>query len=157
MARNKSVNQCQESSTVINWFKNMKNKKKCTFMQFGIEEFYPSVPSELLRKAISYVNILVNIIDEEINIITHSRKSLLFNNSDIWIKKNGNPDFGMTMGSFDGTKLCELVGFCIVHILGEKHGKHRMGLYCDDGLACFGYTSGPQADRKRKHLVNTNW
>ena len=86
-----------------------------------------------------------------------SRKSLLFNNTDIWIKKNGDPDFDVMMGSLDGVELCKLVGLYILHIFGEKYGKHRIGLYCDDGLACFGYTSGPQADRKRKYLVNTNW
>ena len=80
-----SVNQWQETSTVINWFKNIKNKKKCIFMQFDIEEFYPSVSKELLLKAITYVKTFVNITDEEINTIMHSRKSLLFNNTDIWI------------------------------------------------------------------------
>ena len=35
----------------------------------------------------------------------------------------------------------------ILHILGAKYRKHRIGLYRDDGLARFGYTSGPQADR----------
>ena len=57
------------------------------------------------------------------------------------------------MGSFDGAELCELVGLYILHILGEKYGKHRIGLYRDDGLACFGYTSGPQADRIRKDFI----
>ena len=57
------------------------------------------------------------------------------------------------MGSFDGTELCELVGLCILHILGEKYGKHRIGLYCDDGLTCFGYTSGPQTYRIRKDFI----
>ena len=57
------------------------------------------------------------------------------------------------MGSFDGTELCELVALYILHILGEKYGKHRIGLYRDDGLACFGYTSGPQADRIRKDFT----
>ena len=80
-----SVNQWQETSTVINWFKNIKNKKKCIFMQFDIEEFYPSISKELLLKAITYVKTFVNITDEEINTIMHSRKSLLFNNTDIWI------------------------------------------------------------------------
>ena len=79
-----------------------------------------------------------------------SRKSLLFNNTDIWIKKNGDPDFDVMMGSLDGAELCKLVGLYILHIFGEKYGKHRIGLYCDDGLACFGYTSGPQAGRIRK-------
>ena len=37
--------------------------------------------------------------------------------------------FDVTMGSFDGAELCELVGLYILHILGEKYGKHRVGLY----------------------------
>ena len=49
-----SVNQWQETSTVINWFKNIKNNKKCIFLQFDIEEFYPSISKELLLKAITY-------------------------------------------------------------------------------------------------------
>ena len=60
-----SVNQWQETSTVINWFKNIKNKKKYTFMQFDIEEFCPSISKELLLKAITYVKTLVNISDEK--------------------------------------------------------------------------------------------
>ena len=37
--------------------------------------------------------------------------------------------------------------------MGEKYGKLRIGLYRDDGLACFGYTSGPQAGRIRKDFI----
>ena len=95
-----SVNQWQENSTVINWFKNIKNKKKYIFMQFDIEEFYPSISKELLLKSITYAKTLVNISDEEINTIMHSRKSLLFNNTDIRIKKNGDTDFDVMMGEF---------------------------------------------------------
>ena len=91
--------------------------------------------------------------DEEINTIMHSRKSLLFNNTDIWVKKNGDPDFGATMGSFDGTELCELVDLYILLILAEKYRKHRISLYRDDRLACFGYTSRPLADRIRKDVT----
>ena len=58
------------------------------------------------------------------------------------------------MRSFDGAQLCELVDLYILHILGEKYQKHRIGLYRDDGLACFGYTRGPQADRIRKDFIN---
>ena len=101
---------------------------KCIFMQFDLEEFYPSILKELLLKAITYAITLVNISDKEINTIMHSRKSLLFNNTDIWIKKNGDTDFDVTMGSFDGAELCELVGLYILHILGEKYGKHKIGL-----------------------------
>ena len=121
-------------------------------MQLGIEEFCPSISKELLLKAITCAKTLVNISDEEINAIMHSRESLLFSKSDIWIKKNGDSDFDMTMVSFDGAELCELVGLYILQILGGKYGKHRIGLYRDDGLACFGYTSGTQADRKERIL-----
>ena len=48
---------------------------------------------------------------------------------------------------------CLLEGLYILHILGEKYGKHRIGLYRDDGLACFGYTNGPQAERIRKDFI----
>ena len=122
-------------------------------MQYDAEEFYSSISKEILLKAITYAKALVNISDEEINTIMHSRKSLLFSNTDICIKKNGDPDFDVTMGSFDGAELCKLVGLYILHILGEMYGKHRIGLYHDDGLACFGYISGLQAKRIRKNFI----
>ena len=37
----------------------------------------------------------------------HSRKSLLFNNASLWIKREGDPDFDVTMGSFDGAEICD--------------------------------------------------
>ena len=83
----------------------------------------------------------------------HSEKSLLVNNTDIWIKENGDPDFDLIIGSFDGAELCKLVGLHILHFLGEKCEKYRIGFFRDHGLACFGYTSGPQADRIRKHFI----
>ena len=61
-----SISQWQETGTVINWFKNITNKKTYVFKQFDIEEFYPSISKELLLKAITYAKTLVNISDEEI-------------------------------------------------------------------------------------------
>ena len=77
-----------KKTTVINWFKNTKNKKKCIFMQLDIEEIYFSISKELLLKAMCnmlcyvklYAKTLVNISDEEVNTIMHSSKFLLFNN-----------------------------------------------------------------------------
>ena len=57
-------------------------------------------------------------------------------------KEKWRINFDVTMGSFDGAG-----------ILGEKYGKHRIGLYRDDGLACFGYTSGHQTDRIKKDFI----
>ena len=83
----------------------------------------------------------------------HSRKSLVFNNKSVWIKREGDPDFDVAMGSFDGAEICELVGVYILNLLGEKYGKDRVGLYRDDGLACFENVSGPQAEKIRKDVI----
>ena len=45
------------------------------------------------------------------------------------MRKNGDSNFAFTMGSFDGIELFELEGLYILHILGEKYRKHRVGLY----------------------------
>ena len=73
-------------------------------MQFDIEEFYPSISKELLLKAITYAKTLVNTSDEEINSIMH------YLTTRIRIKKNGDPDFNVTMGRFDWVRNTENIG-----------------------------------------------
>ena len=86
--RDKSlVNQRRDTDTVINWFKNIDNKNNCIFMQFDIEEFYPSISKGLLMKAIDHAQSFVTINKEEVKTIMHFRKSLLFNNTSVWIKR----------------------------------------------------------------------
>ena len=121
-------------------------------MQFDIEEFYSSVSKGLLMKAIDQAQSFVTISKEEVKTIMHSRKSLLFNNTSVWIKREGDPEFDVTMGSFDDAEICELVGVYILNALGEKYEKERVGLYRDDGLACFENISGPQAEKIRKEF-----
>ena len=85
----------------------------------------------------------------------HAWKSLLLSNPDIWIK-NGNKDFDITMGSFNGVEICELVGLYshISYKLGEKHRQEIIGLYGHDGLACSENISGSHADLIRKDFVD---
>ena len=49
-------------------------------------------------------------------------------------KKDSDPNFNVTMGSYDGAEICQLVGLYILHVLREKYGKDKIGLYRDDGL-----------------------
>ena len=98
-------------------------------MQFDKEEFY-------LPKAINYASISVRI-SNVINVIMHSRKLLLFNSNNIWIKKGGDPYFDVAMGSYNGAEICELEHVHTLHVFGEKYGKHKIGLYCDDDLSFF--------------------
>ena len=147
-----SLNQWKNSLSVINWFNKIQDKQQHTFIIFDIENFYPSITEDLLQNALSFAKTYCTITDKDTNIIMHARKSLLFNNGTTWIKKDSNL-FDVTMGSFDGAEICELVGLFILNKLATKYGKDNIGLYRDDGLAIFKNISGPQADRIRKDIT----
>ena len=83
----------------------------------------------------------------------HSRKSLLFADNKHWVKKEGDPDFDVTMGSYDGAELCELVGLYILYRLGQRFGVKRSGVYRDDGLSCFENITSHKADSIRKDMI----
>ena len=83
----------------------------------------------------------------------HSRKSILLHNGSPWVKKDNDDLFDVTMGSFDGSEVCELVGLFILNDLTNKYGTNNIGLYRDDGLAIFKNTTGPQAERTRKEIA----
>ena len=60
--------------------------------------------------------------------------------------------FDVTMGSFDGAEVCELVGLYVLNSLVKRFEKENIGLYRDDGLALIKGTSGRVADKVRKDL-----
>ena len=124
------LNQWKNTSSVIKWFKNIRNKSNHTFVIFDIDSFYPSISENLLKNAISYAKQYVTITDQEVDIIMHSRKSLLFDQGTAWIKKNDDGLFDFTMGSYDGTEVCELVGLLILDQLGNQYGK-KMSAYTE--------------------------
>ena len=125
----------------------------CKVRKFDIEEFYPSISKDLLLKAIDYAKRFVNINDDETRTIMHSRISLLYSGTDMWIKKDGDKDFDVTIGTFNGAGTCEVVGLYILHKLSEKYGKERIGQYRDDGLACVDNTSGSEREEIRKVFI----
>ena len=76
-------------------------------------DFYPSITKELLTKSINYAKSINTVEEEVITAIFHARKSLLINKTSVWVKKD-NPDFDVTMGSYDGAEVCELVGLYLL-------------------------------------------
>ena len=84
----------------------------------------------------------------------HARKSLLFDKDTPWKKKDSNELFDVTMGSYDGAEICELVGLYTLSILTKRYGKEKIGLYRDDGLAVFKDISGSRADSIRKEITS---
>ena len=103
--------------------------------------------------AIKYAKQHTNISAKEIEIIMHARKSLLFDNDERWIKKNNDLAFDVTMGSYDGAEVCELVGLYILPILREKLRNPNFGLYRDDGLGALHNLNAQDLDRKRKDII----
>ena len=90
---------------------------------------------------------------DELEIIMHSRNTLLFWKNNTWVKKEEDEDFGIPMGCYDGAEICELVGTYIQNKLCKLMNKKDFGLYRDDGLGILRNTSGPEADQKRKNII----
>ena len=145
-----NFNLWQDTDTALKWFKNS-DKSKARFIKFDIVDFYPSITEELLNKSIEFAKSYIEISDESIEIIKHCRSSLLFNEGKTWKKKNGL--FDVTMGSFDGAEICELVGMYLLHKLVQIIPQDQVGLYRDDGLAMIPRANGPQMDRLRKDII----
>ena len=57
------------------------------------------------------------------------------------------------MGSYDGAKICELVGLYLLNRLTTVLNKSSVGLYRDDGLAAITNANGPKLDRIRKDII----
>ena len=81
------VNQWKDTDNVINWFNAIKDKSRCCFIQLDIAEFYPSITEYSLDTAISFARQHTKISKENLRIIKHCRKSLLYNNQKPWGKK----------------------------------------------------------------------
>ena len=105
---NTKGNQWKKYSDAKSWFKNINDKKYSSFVNFDVENFYPSISEKLLIDAINYAKLPANIPEQDLSIIMQSRKTPVFQNSSV--KKLGIGNFDVPMGSHDGAELCELVG-----------------------------------------------
>ena len=148
---NLNLQQWKNTGDVIKWFKQIKNKNSYKFMVFDIKDFHPSITETLLKKAIFFAQQHTNINKSDLEIIYHSRKSLLFKNNEPWIKKKSE-NFDVTMGAYDGAEICELVGLFLLSTLSASYPKENIGLYRDDGLAIFKDINGRTADIIRKQF-----
>ncbi len=91
-----NLNQWKNTQNVIEWFGNIKEKHRHSFISFDIVDFYPSISENLLDQALSWASNLAIITKDEISIIKHARKSVLFNDGKPWTKKDSNSLFDVT-------------------------------------------------------------
>ena len=94
--------------------------------------FYPNITEKIFMKAMNIVKQYVTIPARDVDIMLQTKKALLFSDGKTWIKK-GNRSFDVSMGSWDGAEVADLVGLYLLSQL--THLKLNIGLYRDDGLA----------------------
>ena len=125
------VNECKNTSSVINWFKKIPNKSLYKFLMFDIKDFFPSIKQKLLWEVKRFSKRYISMASKDIDTIFHAGKSLLYYNDDPWVKK-GDRKFDVEMGT----------------MMGQNH----VGWYTGDGLAILKNTSGPAAEKLKKKL-----
>ena len=159
-------NQWKNTTEVTSWFTKIEKKYymeddekkvKNRFIQFDIKEFYPKITKDIFEKALSFAKKHTEIKRDELRIIRHSRKSLLFHKGEAWVKSNTSNSFDVTMGSYDGAEVCELVGLYILNDLTAKNivKKEDLGLYRDDGLLSLKHNNGGIAERLKQKIIQS--
>ena len=69
-----------------------------------------------LKLSISWAKTLTDNTEQHISIIKHARKSLLFYDEKTWLKRSNQSLFDVTMGSYEGAEICELLGLFILKV-----------------------------------------
>ena len=141
-------------SLVIEWFVNIKEKERSSFLVFDIESFHPSITERLFNNSIHFAKQITEMSDYDMSLINQSQKTL-FNEKMPWVKKEGSEDFDVEMGCFDGAEGCELVGTFILNKLNNAFQNNTFGLYRDDGLVVIKDLSGPEIEGLKKNVVKT--
>ena len=76
----------------------------------GSETSHPYITKKTLNNANTFAENYISISKEDIRVIKHCRKSLLFYENEAWKKKDTDTTFDVTKGSCDGAEVCELIG-----------------------------------------------
>ena len=90
---------------------------------------------------------------DELEMIMHSRKTLLFWQDSTCVKKEGDENFDIPTAGYDGAEKCELIGIYIQNKLSKLMKKKDFGLYRNDGLGILRNTSRTEADWKLKSII----
>ena len=117
----------KNSMDTIDWFRKIKDKKRSTFVQFDVIEFYPSISKELLVRILNHAWGCTDITEEEIEIILASRITVLSDSRRSWVKSHVD-NFDITMGAYDSAQVADLVGIYILDTLGRIVNLEQVGL-----------------------------
>ena len=93
----------------------------------------------------------IDVTGKDTEIIYHVLKLLLFDEKDTWMKKQSSL-FDVTMGAYDESEVCELVGTYMLSLISEKYNKKDFELYRDDGLGVVRNKCGRETAKIKKNI-----
>ena len=88
-----NINQWRSTNVCIKWFEVYENDDRCSFIKYDIKDFYPSITERTLDRALELAKEYMVIPLDKVEIIKHCRKTLLYYEYSVWIKKRGGWKF----------------------------------------------------------------
>lgn len=102
------------SSTTIEWFKKIKDKSKCKFIQFD------TISKILLQKVLEFSHYKNTDRNTDIDIIINAKRLLLFDDNSYCVKRNRDKLFDVAIEGYDGEEISDHVGRCVPETLKKK-------------------------------------
>ena len=78
------------------------------FFKYDIRNFYPSITEKTVNEALKLAKEYTRISEDKMNIIKHCRKSLLYLNEELWIKKGVNGNYDNLMCLYDSAEISNI-------------------------------------------------
>ena len=147
-----NINQKRSINDCIKWFEEYEKDDRCSFIKYDIKDFYPSITERTLDRALDLAKEYMVIHLDKVEIIKHCRKTLLYYEDSIWIKKGEGGNFDVSIGAYDGAEICELVECVLLYSINKIMDLSSHGLYHDDGLIIVDESRPKKCDGIRKRL-----
>ena len=94
-----NINQWRSTKDCIKWFEEYDKDDRCSFIKYDIREFYLSITKRTLDRAFDLAKEYMVIPLDKVEIIKHCRKTLLYYDDSIWIKKKKGGNFDTPIGA----------------------------------------------------------
>ena len=82
-----NINQWRSTKDCIKWFEEYDVNDRYSFIKYDIKDFYPSITERTLDRALDLAKEYMVIPLDKVEVIKHSRKTLLYYEDSIWMKK----------------------------------------------------------------------
>lgn len=137
----------------LNWFNDLRDKRRSKFIQFDIENYYNSIDQDLLDNALAYATTYTAMTFDEAAVVKLARKTLISFNGQLWARKDTQDGFDVTMGSSDSAQVTDLIGLFLLNTIADEIPIARGGLYRDDGLLVLNNVPNRMMEKTRKQLI----